>query len=90
MEAAETVNVDVEVLDPGVMEVGENVQFRPAGKPEHDKLMELLNPPTALELTESEVEPPIEIVALCADSAKEKSAFVAADAGTNVAKSPVV
>jgi len=70
--------------------LGENLQLSPAGKPEHDRLIGPLNPATALELTDSEVEPPTETLALCAESAREKSATVAADAGSKVANSPEV
>jgi len=90
VEDAATVKVDLAVLDPGVIETGENEQFTPAGKPEQERLIALLNPPTALEFTEMVVDSPTDTVALCVESASEKSAVVVAAAGTGVANKPEV
>ena len=42
-----TVSTELATLAPGVMEAGENEQFKPSGKPEHAKAIELLNEPAS-------------------------------------------
>lgn len=53
MAAAETVKVDVAVLDPGVIVAGNKEHVTPAGTCEHDSEIGLSNPPTALAPTVS-------------------------------------
>ena len=87
--AAVTVNVDWDVLDPGVMVAGDREQVMPAGW-EQDKEIGPLNPPAALAPTVRVAAWPGATVALCAERVSEKSALVTVDAGTSVANKPVV
>src|SRR5579863_580344 len=83
------VRVELAADDPGEIVLGEKVQVSPVAGA-HDRLIWPLKPPTAADPTVSFPEPPALTVMLCEARLREKSAPVAAAAGTSVANNPLV
>ena len=83
------VKVEDGVVDPGEMVRGFNEQVRPEGAEQVSEICPL-NPPTALALIITLLEPPGDTVALWAARFKEKFGPDAAAAGTTLAKTLVV
>ena len=81
--------VELAALPPAVIDDGEKEQVTPAGSPEHERLIGVLNPPEVLAPIVTAVEPPRITLAEGADSASVKSAAAAA-VGTSVANNPLV
>ena len=87
--AATTVRVDAVADAPGEMVAGANVQVNPVAG-EQESVIWPLKPPTAAEPTVSVAVPPAATVRVLAERLREKSAPVAAAAGTRAANNPLV
>jgi hypothetical protein len=83
------VRVDEAALDPGVIVLGDNVHVMPLPAEQLSEIG-LLNPPTALALTDKVADFPDVTVAVCAERDNAKFALPTAVAGISEAKRPLV
>ena len=84
-----SINVELAMLDPGVIVVGEKEQVTPAGAVQLSEIAPL-NPPLPLALTDISVDCPWARLRLCDETINVKSPVVTALAGIIVANKPLL